>query len=132
MQYSCLYYFVGTFNLDFELLNPPFISLSTFTGEPDTLDTFIRESMSQDEFFFQTMSLPIMETFYFCVVVDEIDDKVIEGPEWFLFVLVTRNDDVFGANDSTSAIVTLQIMDDDGMYLQCMRMCTLCVCLVYK
>ena len=80
----------------------------------DSLMEFIANNSISAEVFFQ--SLLIEENFLLCVVVEIVDDRVIEDREEFTVTYFADNaNDVFAVSNSTSAVATVEIADNDGM-----------------
>ena len=75
---------------------------------------FLNNSMSPEDFF---QSFPIEDGFYFCALLDNVDDDVIENTEQVDYSFTTLNaNDVFEVSNSGSAFLTVPIFDNDGMY----------------
>ena len=81
----------------------------------DSLTELIANNSISAEVFFQ--SLLIEENFLLCVVVEIVDDRVIEDREEFTVTYFADNaNDVFAISNSTSAVATVEIADNDGMF----------------
>ena len=97
-----------------------FITNTTFpvTNSSSDLDASVNEFVSNSispEIFFQ--SLPILQNFFFCVLVEDINDNIIESTEDVVFYFMTQNEnDKFETFNSTSINTTLQIRDNDGAF----------------
>ena len=103
--------------VDYEIISPPFIiSFFDFNGPLSgiSIESFVNFSMSPEDFF-QFENLPVTFGYYYCVLVDIIDDDVIENTEEFDFSVVAQNEnDAVGDIGSMNASVSVSILDNDG------------------
>ena len=104
--------------MDFTITDPPLIvSFTSFSGPLSnrTVEYLRNSSLAPEEFFEE---FPITIGFYYCVLVDIINDHLIENPEEFTISVMTENEnDVFEATNSSMATITVPIEDNNGMCL---------------
>ena len=86
------------------------VSFASFNGPLSGINVanFVSLGIPPDIFF---LNLPITFGYYYCVLVDIIDDDVIENTEEFIFRFMTQNE-----NDAVEFdAATVSILDNDGM-----------------
>ena len=79
----------------------------------ELVEFFVDTSITPEPFF---QFLPIEMDFFFCLLVKDIADDVIENTEEIDFSVMARNEnDVFEDSSTASLDFTVLILDNDGL-----------------